>query len=204
LPAYYRAALPEFIAARDDTIFAALVRGAAAENLGPQYQEQVQVWDEQLPVLRAAISKLLAEVPDAAGWSVLLEFPIPRMRRRIDCVILGSGVVFVIEFKRHQDPTSADRRQVEEYCLDLRDFHQASSRVGIIPILVSGAMGSARADVAPDSAEDAARPVASLRIISRRRLRGFTVATRANRSSTVSNGTMPHISPCQQSSRPRK
>ncbi len=139
MPAYYRADFDEFAVADRDTVFAALLRRAAEENLGPQYQEQVQVWDEQLPILKATIEQIVDEIPGAIDWTVLLEFPIPRMRRRIDCVILGAGTVFVIEFKSHTEATSADRRQVEEYCLDLRDFHEGCVDRDIVPILVTGA-----------------------------------------------------------------
>ncbi len=138
LPAYYHARFDEFLRTDDDTVFAALNRRAAEENLGPQYQEQVQVWDAQLPVLRSAITHLVGVIREGRCWSVLLEFPIPRMRRRIDCVMLGAGMVFVLEFKSHGEATAADRRQVEEYCLDLRDFHEGSARLQIVPILVLG------------------------------------------------------------------
>lgn len=127
-----------------DSVFAALNRGAASANAGPQFQEQVQVWDEQLPVLRDAAARLIDAVPGAGRWSVLLEFLIPRMMRRIDCVLLGAGVIYVLEFKRHSQITSADRRQVEEYCLDLRDFHEASCGVELVPLLVAGAPGHDR------------------------------------------------------------
>jgi len=141
LPAYYRSRFDEFLPTDKDTIFAALNRRAAEENIGPQFQEQVQVWDEQFPILRQAIRRVTQALPAAGEWSVLLEFPIPRMRRRIDCVVLANGVILVIEFKRHEDATAADRRQVEEYCLDLRDFHKASAHLPIRPIVVTGGVG---------------------------------------------------------------
>ncbi len=142
MPAYYRASFDEFLAADRDSIFAALNRSAAEENLGPQFQDQVQVWDEQLPILKHTIERLVRDIPDAWRWSVLLEFPIPRMLARIDCVFLGAGVIFVIEFKRHSVATAADRRQVEEYCLDLGDFHEASADAEIKPILLTGQTGA--------------------------------------------------------------
>jgi len=155
VPAYYRAGFDEFLAADRDSIFAALNRRAAEANLGPQFQEQVQVWDEQLPILKDAIQRLVRDIPNAGRWSILLEFPIPRMRQRIDCVLLGAGTIFVIEFKRHSDATAADRRQLEEYCLDLRDFHEASAGVEIRPILVTG---EAKAGGQPRLPYDAAEP----------------------------------------------
>jgi hypothetical protein len=66
----------------------------------------------------------------------LLEFPLYRLRRRIDVVLLAGPAVLVIETKvGATEFASADRRQVEEYALDLRDFHSGSAGVSIVPIL---------------------------------------------------------------------
>jgi hypothetical protein len=67
---------------------------------------------------------------------VLLEFPLYRLQRRIDVVLLATSIVVVVEAKigeRHF--RAADARQVEEYGLDLRDFHEQSSGHLIVPVL---------------------------------------------------------------------
>lgn len=72
----------------------------------------------------------------AAKWSILLEFPLYRLRRRIDIVILAHDRIVVVEYKvgaKHF--SSEDRRQVEEYALDLRDFHSMSHSRKILPVL---------------------------------------------------------------------
>src|SRR5262249_49443311 len=75
---------------------------------------------------------------EASDWAMLLEYPLYRLRRRIDIVILAGGTIVVVECKVGADHFSAqDRRQVEEYALDLRDFHAASARRRILPVLWS-------------------------------------------------------------------
>src|SRR5262249_5166480 len=59
-----------------------------------------------------------------------------RLQRRLDVVLVCGQRVIVIEFKVDA-PTyqPADARQVEDYALDLRDFHDASHKLNIIPVL---------------------------------------------------------------------
>jgi hypothetical protein len=67
---------------------------------------------------------------------VLLEYPLLRLQRRLDAVLLCGQRIAVIEFKIGASAyASADVRQVEDYALDLRDFHQASHGFSIIPVL---------------------------------------------------------------------
>jgi hypothetical protein len=89
-------------------------------------------WDAQLPILRAA----LATMP--GDWRLLIEFPLVRLGRRLDTVLVTNRAVFVIEFKTLKSEFSqAARRQAEDYALDLRDFHAASANLTIIPIVVA-------------------------------------------------------------------
>ena len=58
-------------------------------------------------------------------WALVLEYPIPRRGKRIDAVLLAGRLVIVLEFKcgvRHYSREAID--QLEDYCLDLRDFHR--------------------------------------------------------------------------------
>ncbi len=68
---------------------------------------------------------------------MLLELPLYRLRRRIDLLILTEHTVVVLELKVGADRfTPADERQVEEYSLDLRDFHSESADLSIVPCLL--------------------------------------------------------------------
>jgi len=102
--------------------------------------QQLRAWDVTITVLRASLSGL----PEAADWRLILEFPIRRLGRRIDALLITPRGPLVLEFKAGAAVlTFADRRQVEDYALDLQDFHAGSRAHPIVPILV--ATGSAPA-----------------------------------------------------------
>ena len=80
---------------------------------------------------------LQAQLPGFSG-SVFLEFNIPRMGRRIDAVLVSGGILFVIEFKVGKEVFDrAALDQVWDYALDLKNFHEASHAVAILPILIA-------------------------------------------------------------------
>ncbi|MFG0313155.1 MAG: hypothetical protein ACF8LL_03085, partial [Phycisphaerales bacterium] len=58
----------------------------------------------------------------AAVSDVVLEYNLRRRGLRIDAVLLAPGMLVVIEFKR-STIGSADREQVMNYCINLREFH---------------------------------------------------------------------------------
>ncbi|WP_143007327.1 DNA/RNA helicase domain-containing protein [Brevundimonas sp. 374] len=75
--------------------------------------------------------------PYASGaWSILLEVPLLRLAKRLDAVLLGPGLVIIIEFKTGAGSFAApDRLQTERYGQSLRDFHEVSQSRLIVPIL---------------------------------------------------------------------
>jgi Uncharacterized conserved protein (DUF2075) len=94
-------------------------------------ETQIVAWRKQIDVLCAATIGL---PPDCR---LLLEYPLLRLGRRIDAIILIMSAIFVLEFKvGTRSITEIDRRQVEDYALDLQDFHAGSLGRTIVPILV--------------------------------------------------------------------
>jgi hypothetical protein len=60
------------------------------------------------------------------------------MGKRADAVLIIGNIVFVIEFKvGASEYTSSAFDQVEDYALDLKNFHEGSHTVPIVPVLVS-------------------------------------------------------------------
>jgi hypothetical protein len=60
------------------------------------------------------------------------------MGRRIDAVLLVGPVVFAVEFKVGETDFGRDAEdQVWDYALDLKNFHEGSHALSIVPILVS-------------------------------------------------------------------
>ena len=60
------------------------------------------------------------------------------MGKRVDAILVSGNIVFVIEFKVGAiDHASGGFDQVGDYALDLKNFHEGSHRVPIVPVLVS-------------------------------------------------------------------
>ena len=69
---------------------------------------------------------------------ILFEFSIPRLGKRIDVVVVIQHVLFVIEFKVGETRFSASATdQVWDYGLDLKNFHETSHDVAVVPILIA-------------------------------------------------------------------
>ncbi|WKS94463.1 hypothetical protein [Riemerella columbina] len=60
------------------------------------------------------------------------------MGKRIDCLLIIKNIVFVIEFKVGESQfKNQDIDQVWDYALNLKNFHQPSHKVRLVPILVA-------------------------------------------------------------------
>jgi hypothetical protein len=134
MPAFYRASASEFLAHEEDLVIG---RQTAVTRLGltELTAEQLDAWRQQVAILRCTLGRL-----SNRNWHLLLEYPIPRRGKRIDAVLIARSVVLVLEFKC--GASNYDRQaciQVEDYCLDLRDFHSESRSRVLVPILVATA-----------------------------------------------------------------
>lgn len=93
--------------------------------------DQIRAWEREIEILTEALAPFAQQ-----GWSILLEVPLLRLGKRLDAVLLGPGLVIVIEFKTGAAAyAAADRLQTERYAQSLRDFHEVSQARRIIPIL---------------------------------------------------------------------
>ncbi len=88
-------------------------------------------WLEQIRLLKRVLTD------NSGGW-IGLEVQIPRMGKRADAVLVVDEAVIVLEFKVAAEQHSpAAIRQVEDYALDLKNFHEGSHMVPIVPVLIS-------------------------------------------------------------------
>jgi hypothetical protein len=152
MPAYKRLSLQEFQTESDSSIIGELAQANAAARF-PIPPEQIDAWRVQAQPLRAAASHIAQLWPDALNWELLLEYPIPRLGKRIDAVLLAHNFVIVIEFKTGDAP-AAGVQQVEEYALLLSYFHQPSHNRQIVPVVIRSdgptrTVGSRTGTVAP-------------------------------------------------------
>jgi hypothetical protein len=137
-PAWWTGTGAAFLASDPQHICGAL---AARAMLNHRTSEaaQLRAWLWQINILREAVAAL------PAGWRVVLEYPLVRLGRRLDCVIVGGNAIFVVEFK-HSDFgfTESAREQVADYAHDLRDFHAGCRHALLFPILVAASGRPAR------------------------------------------------------------
>ena len=134
MAAFYRATLAEFLTHSPDEILGALLRSYQHNEL---QKRQTKAWEKEIQILKAVCAELTSLSPPSKKWSLLLEYPIPRRQKRLDAVLLAADVIFCLEFKtENKAHTLQPQRQVEDYALDLRDFHEASRERRIVPVVV--------------------------------------------------------------------
>ena len=96
--------------------------------------QQLRAWGEEIALLRDA----LPAIPASATWHLLLEYPLMRLGRRADAILLTPHAIIVLEFKVGAGlATSADQAQAEDYALDLQDFHAGCRHHPIVPVVVA-------------------------------------------------------------------
>jgi hypothetical protein len=129
--AWWRGSLAEFRGEADEAIVAKLAQ-RLVESHPLNRAAQVQAWRAQVAILHGALGAL------PVGWRLLFAYPLLRVGRRLDAVFVTPHAIFVLEFKigaRTFDQGA--RRQIEDYALDLQDFHGGSRHAVIVPILVA-------------------------------------------------------------------
>jgi hypothetical protein len=154
VPAYYRAPLGKFVSdpATEINWKLAVENGNAQFPLEP---EAIRAWELQLPPLVEGCRRLISALPEAANFEILLEYPIPRVGKRIDAVLLMHEVIVAIETKTGLSATTAER-QVDDYAINLACFHEPSAKRTIVPMVISDGH-VATAGVRP-FADDVVRP----------------------------------------------
>src|ERR1700683_2536535 len=115
--AWWSGDLTTLLAAPPEAIVQRLaVRLVEADHLN--HAAQLTAWRERGALLPAVARGLHGEC------RVLLEYPLLRLGRRIDTVLLTDRAILVLEFKT-ADQTRLAREQGEDYALALFDFHPA-------------------------------------------------------------------------------
>lgn len=132
--AWYSAGLERFI--HDDP-------AAVVEQLQREHSrhferlsaEQHLSWEESVRRLQETLRAIDARL--ARPLHVILEYPLQRMARRIDCVLLVGGTVVAAEFKRGASASAAAAAsQAEDYAFSLNHFHDASHGRIVLPVAV--------------------------------------------------------------------
>jgi len=125
--AWYANRREAFLSESVQEVVGELARNAVAQGLHVE-TEQHDEWRSSVGLLQRELSRRAHEVemlmstlraPELAEFRhVVLEYDFRRRGLRMDCVLLGDGIVAVVEFKRRR-LDAADREQVASYCINL-------------------------------------------------------------------------------------
>lgn len=128
--------ISDFLTCGTDSIVGSLAGTLARSGISDQRSSQIRVWQEQVDLLKATLGRLVRNHPSLGSGHVILEYDIPRRQKRPDVIFLVGSAVIVVEFKfgarRHENSA---KWQVEDYALNLRDFHSESHGRTIVPVL---------------------------------------------------------------------
>ena len=123
---YYSDSISNFLTSSINEIVGLITKS----NYYDTTYNQNNAWAQQIEILKNELVGL--------EGTLFFEFSIPRMGKRVDCLLLIENVVFVIEFKVGETQyLSYNKDQVWDYALDLKNFHQPSHNAIIVPILVA-------------------------------------------------------------------
>lgn len=123
---YYSDKISDFLKKSSETIIGEIsVNG----RLG-HINTELYAWEFEI--------KLLKEILQQQEGHLFFEFSIPRMGKRVDCLLIIKNIVFVVEFKVGEKEFLNDNiEQVWDYALDLKNFHKPSHKLLLVPILVA-------------------------------------------------------------------
>ena len=125
---FYDNSIPAFLSEKDEEILGVLSKG----NTFDLTLEQRDAWLNEIVVIK----NVLRELP--VSGHIIFEYTIPRLGKRIDVALLINDIVFCLEFKVGEECfTANDKEQVWDYALDLKNFHEESAQLTIVPVLVA-------------------------------------------------------------------
>ena len=123
---YYGKTIAEFLAEEPDAIFGVLSRAESFDTT----REQKNAWNEEIGLLKSILQEYSGDV--------FFEYSIPRLGKRVDVVLLINGIVLCLEFKAGAERLeTADKEQVWDYALDLKNFHEPTRDLFVAPVLVA-------------------------------------------------------------------
>lgn len=103
----------------------------------PADESQLTAWVHSFDILQKELEKIVSMKPYFGNYSIIFEYELPRERgRRPDVIILGSSIIFVLEFKDYSKILPAHIDQVNAYARDLKHYHAASHLYTVVPILI--------------------------------------------------------------------
>ena len=135
---YYSDTITDFLSRNDSEIVYELTM-ASQHDIN---DETKLSWLEEIGSLKEVLP------PYDGKGSVYFEYNIPRMGSRADVVLLIDGVVLVLEYKTAKRKfTHSAILQVWDYALDLKNFHDETHLMPVIPIVVAPSESNRRCEI---------------------------------------------------------
>jgi hypothetical protein len=108
---------------------------ARASNAGFDVTAQSRsAWSATKTALDRSFDSLVSTARE--NWWIGLEFEIPRIEKRVDCIILTTNAIVVVEFKTGENQSRrAAEFQVADYATSLRNLHSTSIGRPVVPLL---------------------------------------------------------------------
>lgn len=123
---YYSDKISDFLQKLPETIVGEISVNSRTGHINTE----LYAWEFQI--------KILKEILQGYDGQLFFEFSIPRMGKRVDCLLIIKNVVFVIEFKvGEKEFLNHNIEQVWDYALDLKNFHKPSHSLLLVPVLVA-------------------------------------------------------------------
>lgn len=140
---YYSDSISSFLIKSNEEIIGSIT---LSNNFDSTYTQN-KSWEQQIKNLKSALQNL--------EGTIFFEFSIPRMGKRVDCLLIIENVVFVIEFKVGETEYLRDNLdQVWDYSLDLKNFHKPSHTAAIVPVLIATEAKSTLINIVTTSHDD--------------------------------------------------
>jgi hypothetical protein len=125
---YYTETISNFLSQSNEFVLGKL----SACNEFDLNLEQRGAWLDEIRIMKCVLQELSKE------GQIVFEYTIPRLGKRVDVVLLIDGIVFALEFKVGAEEFLVnDKEQVWDYALDLKNFHEQSRDLEIVPLLVA-------------------------------------------------------------------
>lgn len=123
---YYSDKITDFLEKSSETIIGEIAINSRTGHI----HTELYAWEFQIQILK--------EILKPYSGKIFFEFSIPRMGKRVDCLLIIQNIVFVLEFKvGEKNFLSHNVEQVWDYALDLKNFHKPSHDLMLVPILIA-------------------------------------------------------------------
>lgn len=147
MAALYSTPLASFLREDPSKLLGILTEGLAKEEFDTTKLTAFS-WLDEIADLQNALHEVVAAHPASGSWHLFLEYIIPIIRQRVDCVLIAEDLIYVIEYKAGETTSARSAlKQAQEYALNLTDFHEESRGRIIVPIALGTFKNSMPLDV---------------------------------------------------------